>query len=146
MAPKSICPWRTEALLMWKGLSLADCLLFTKQVCVLLSYHPTTQLALTAPGITPLTGRMCCHSATDLRREWQKACSSTHFILWQSQNLRDSSALETSSAQEWKKGSPLNRIDGPKLRVLKLGDLNGTNNLPLSCHEKSVDESRSPRQ
>lgn len=105
-----------------------------------------TQLALTACVITPLRGRMCCHSATDLRREWQKACGSTHLTLWHSQNLRDSCELGTSSAHEWKTGSPLNRMDGPKFRVLKQGDLNGTNNLPLSCHEKSEAESRSPRQ
>lgn len=145
MAPESISPWRTEAVLTWKGLSLADCLSFTNQVCVSWIYHPTTQLGLTACVITPLWGRMGCHSATDPRTEWQKACGSTHFTLWHSQNLRDSAELETSFTQEWKTGSPLNRMDGPKFRALKLG-LNSPNNLPLRCHEKLVDGSRSPRQ
>lgn len=72
---------------------------------------------------------------------WQYPFQTVTFI-----ELKGLIQTRNFSAQEWKTGSTLNRMDGPKFRVLKIGDLNATDNLPLSCHERSVDESWSPQQ
>lgn len=94
-APGSICPGRTEALLMWKGLSLANCLSFTKQVCVrevpvqCLSPHNSAHPRCLCDITSEKKGW-----AVILPQSWgteaHRAYGGTHFTPWHLQKLRDS--------------------------------------------------------